>query len=238
MIKLSASSIKDWLVCPQRYFWRTAHPELVVPTPAMYAGTIVHELLEKEWANPKIEEVAKEKVKSEERIVSEKVLTSIHNYQKYLHMFSLKNDDLIEHHFNITLKKGVVLTGVIDRITTNGILIDWKTNKINTYKLDTDVQFLIYNFAYKHLFKRNPTQVVMLNLYLDKITRLGIDAKRNEEILFDNIIPSIIRQIKAKNFPYNGVFSDSCRWCAYKDACMPELKSNSKFLPVSEDYEY
>jgi len=47
--------------------------------------------------------------------------------------------------------------------------------------------------------------------------------KERQDILFNDIIPSMVKRIKRNEFYYNGFFNKKCYYCNYKEHCHREL---------------
>ena len=225
-IYLSATSIKDYIQCPKRIFYRINFPELAETNIDMQAGTVVHEALEKFWTN-KVAALAYCKTKIEELSLSSvesKILMSVDNFFTCGVKEMLGKGDLIEHKFKIVLDDSSFLVGKIDRIANNGMVIDWKTTAKTPKSIDKDPQFLSYFLAYKSMFKKTPSSVLYVSLLDNKIVSLNF----NQDILyqlFHNVVPSIVNKIKRNDLPPVGLFNSSCYGCQFKKTCAKDMES-------------
>jgi CRISPR/Cas system-associated exonuclease Cas4 (RecB family) len=218
---LSASSIKDFLTCPQRFKYRTMASGSNIGTQEMAVGTVVHKLIEECWNNKtKWNTLKKELIKEHDfdSVGVDLINTCEKNFCNIFYPLLYK-DDLIEHSFKIKLKEGVYLVGRMDRISKNrAIVIDWKTGYESYYTIKNDVQFIIYSYAFEKEFGRKPSTVACASLSDGKLLRYEYN-KRNEETLFQNVIPQMIAQIKADIFYKSGVFHNACKNCSYVATC-------------------
>ena len=228
-IYLSATAIKDYIQCPKRIFYRTNFPELSETSPDMQAGTIVHEAVEKFWTN-KDAAIEYSKTKIKEFFLggdmAVKILTSVSNFFTSPVKEMLGRGDLIEHKFKIVLDNNSLLVGKIDRITNNGIVIDWKTSIITPKSIDKDPQFLTYFLAYKTLFKKPPTSVLYVSLLENKVVRLNFNSDIYYQ-LFYKVVPSIFIKIKKNDLPPIGLFNGSCYGCNFKKVCSKGMENES-----------
>jgi CRISPR/Cas system-associated exonuclease Cas4 (RecB family) len=226
-IYLSATAIKDFIACPKRIFYRTNFPELAEATPDMQAGNVVHETLEKYWSNKESaisfcrEEIQKLALSGE---MSSKILLAVNNFFINPVKDLLKNGDLIEHKFKIPLDDNSFMVGKIDRITSNGTVIDWKTSTKTPRSIDKDPQFLTYFWAYKNLFKRNQNAILYVSLIENKIVRLTPNVDIYYQ-LFHNVIPSILIKIRKNDLPPIGLFNGSCYGCNFKKICATDMQN-------------
>jgi CRISPR/Cas system-associated exonuclease Cas4 (RecB family) len=226
-IYLSATAIKDFIACPKRIYYRTNFPELAETNPDMQVGTIVHEVVEKNWDNKEkalsscLVKVTEEGLASEYVDKASKALWNFFDSPVYE---MLGKGDLIEHKFKITLDDNSYLVGKIDRITSNGTVIDWKTSASTPKTIDKDPQFLAYYWAYRSLFKKNPGSVLYMSLVENKVVRLHV----NPEIyfqLFHEIIPSILVRMRKNDLPRTGLFTGSCFKCNFKKVCATDMEN-------------
>jgi ATP-dependent helicase/DNAse subunit B len=217
MIKLSASSIKDWLQCPARYYYRVNYPESSIPTEGMALGTVVHKVIEDNWNNVDNGILQAEELIKEYGIKNkQKVFNCLDNFY-YNYSLLLFENDRIEEYFKYKVDTDCELVGKMDRIS-NGVIYDWKTTSSVTSFIDNDPQFIIYYTAYKKLFNKNPIAVYYINLADNRV----VQFKPSEyiEILYNEIIPSMIKGINQSDFYKKGLFDKfSCRNCNFKKIC-------------------
>jgi hypothetical protein len=91
-----------------------------------------------------------------------------------------------EVRFSYPLAKNITIHGYIDLITTDGIVLDFKTSKRKPKDLENDMQFITYAWAYQQKYKELPKAVAWYHLrtneyiYVDAATLAGkIDVVRN-----------------------------------------------------------
>lgn len=215
MIYLSASSIKDFIDCPLRLKFRS-EVETRDLNSGLIVGTRVHHLIEKYWNHPDFLNVTKKEIldlNQEEQLKAGICLYSFN--RNYLSLLSEK--DRVELEFKLPLSKNVSIVGKMDRILPNGVVIDWKTNTKAPNKVDNDVQFIIYYWAYTQLYNTPPAQVLNINLFQDKIT--SFYKTESYDFLFNEIIPYILKCIKDKKYPHLGYYNGSCYNCQFKSYC-------------------
>ena len=114
----------------------------------------------------------------------------------------------------------VTVSGIIDLITSNTTVLDYKTSSIFPYKTDIDrsMQPTFYYllcggfrlFEYHYIIK-------------DKLPVVRIfPTKRNEghiNFLTNSLIPAVIKHVQTGAFPPYGVFNGQCHWCTYRGFC-------------------
>lgn len=219
-IYLSASSIADFIKCPQKVLYRLKKTVPMVESKAMYVGSAVHLALEKGWNNrDKAQSIGRSEGKS--KGLAKADLTNI---EFYIDMFFLNfkqyvsDGDLIEHHFKVPLHDDVFLVGKMDRVS-KGNIYDWKTGSSFSKKTESDVQCIIYEYAYERLFSKKPASVCIAALGKGEIYPYKRDELYVAEI-FNNIIPRMIKTIKNGSYERLGLFNHSCFMCPYRAGCL------------------
>lgn len=221
-IYLSASSIKDFLECSKRFEFRTTHKEQEIQNDDMTVGTIVHYAIEKFWND---ELSATQEIEQQLKFFNLPA-TSVGKARTSLETFFLNfrgllsDDDLIEYSFKLPLEKDVFLVGKIDRIS-NGNIFDWKTTTTPPTDISKDIQFIIYQEAYRRLFKKEPIATYYGSLTTGKLIKLKSNLALTN-LLFYDIIPAMTTQVKEKLFYKKGMFTNSCHRCVYKELCFEE----------------
>lgn len=232
-IYLSASSIADFIKCPQKVKFRL-DKSVQVASKEMQRGTLMHEVFEKHWDSST-------KAFEAMHIGAEKLGfdgSDINRMQGQLNYFfetfgsNLSYTDLIEYHFKIPLHDGVFIVGKIDRIH-EGNIYDWKTGRVAT-RLSSDVQCIIYEYAYQSLFKRDPVSVNLVDLALPGVISYNRSQIYVDE-LFDNIIPRMIKTIKNEGYEKLGLFNHSCFRCPYRQVCLWKGEENELDNSVSPE---
>jgi CRISPR/Cas system-associated exonuclease Cas4 (RecB family) len=223
MYYLSATSIKDFIDCSKKYYWRTTKAEEAVTTPEMKAGLIVHEVIEKYWDKPKVHNLQKglhlaEGAKLPDKLI-ERVEYCINTYHDTFRSM-LTPEDEKEISFKVKLEDEVTLVGRIDRITKPAnLVIDWKTSEGEVTNIDNDIQFLIYYYAYTKMYKHPPSGVYYASLLHKQLITLHID-RSNYTYLIGDVLPGMINQIKNNNYYREGLFRSKCLRCQFREVCL------------------
>ena len=225
-IHVSASALTDFIACQQKIYFRIFEKGEAVPTREMLMGTITHKVLEKHWDNWEratdygIELCKRYKLdKVAENSVTHFIITYFNNFSPMV-----TKDDKIEKKFKVKLVgDDVYLVGVFDRIT-RGTIIDWKTSANPPKRIDNNVQFIIYDLAYKLLYKRPPEGLYLAALSDGSLVRYS-ESKDHADALITQIIPDYIESIRKKSFIKTGLFNGSCYRCPFKVACLGGEKS-------------
>lgn len=219
-LHLSATSIKDFLVCNQRYYYRINYPEESSTNEDMEVGTGIHKLVEVHALDENFMKLAEEASKRfTAKKYADKYFQCAYNFyhDPFIHQI-ISKDDLVEKSFKIKIAEDVYIVGKMDRVTEDGVVIDWKTSKNTPKSIDDDIQFLVYYWAYHKLFSKRPAIVMHYNLYNGEYVTLKITDKYNT--LFDEVIPGIIRQIKSGNYYKSGIYTGGCYMCNFKQFCL------------------
>ena len=219
---ISASSLKDFLWCPRRVYYRRNFSDSAVTTDEQGVGLAVHKVTEDKWEKQDTEYNNKIKISYNLDDYGKKKFTRcISNfYSQYSQLLTI--DDLKEYYFKVPLYKNVLLVGKIDRIVVSqDLVIDWKTSEYVPKEIDHDPQFIIYYLAYKELYGKEP-KVLLVNLAKNKVVEFEpkkhyIDTIRNE------VIPYMVRVMEMGNYPRLGLFNKACESCSYIDTCWKEI---------------
>lgn len=225
MIKISASLIKDYLSCSQRAFYRLYEPQESIETEYMAMGTVVHNAIEKYWDNyERAFEYVNEQLELlnlPEDLDTRRVGLSLKNFFNTFTPF-LTDMDKIEEYFKIPFKKGVYLTGKLDRVTWDGIIFDWKTSFKVPDSIDNDIQFIMYHYAYRKLYGKLPEKVYYVSLPKNKMVEF-IPRKEYLNHFEQVLIPNIVEAIKKKMFVREGLYTGACDNCQFQTVCFKEL---------------
>lgn len=222
---ISASAIKDFLVCSARYFCRRYHKTQTKLSPAVIRGQIAHEVLETEWKEKDLAMVlADEKMSAYDigKSDKEKIYHYIENF--FIHFSSFLTDkDIIEKSFKIPFQRDVFLVGKWDRLVPDNLVFDWKTGYKTPRTLSYDPQFILYDWAYKKVYSKEPL-LYYASLKDGTLVKYR-EKKDNVILLFDKIIPHMLSQIEQRNFVCEGVlkYNMPCRICLYQEFCWDEL---------------
>ena len=220
-VYLSASSIADFVRCPQMVFYRINKPFPTSLTRESIMGEVVHKVVEKAWNDRSKATQLFAQLCRENRATQSEVT----NYGFALDLFflnfasQLTTEDTIEYSFKVPLYDDVFIVGKMDRIS-KGRIYDWKTGNVSK-NTSSNVQCIIYEYAYEALFKKKPDEVLIASLKDGQI----YPYMRNEfyrKELFEGVIPAMIQSLRNNNFSRMGVFSNSCARCYYKSGCLKE----------------
>jgi PD-(D/E)XK nuclease superfamily protein len=225
-IFVSASSLQDFLACEQKVYYRIFEKGEAVPSREMLMGTITHKVLEKHWDDlDKAIDYALSLCK--EYKLDKTAENSVEHFVRtYFYRFSsmVSKDDNIEKRFKVKMTGDVYLVGVFDRVT-RGTVIDWKTSANPPKRIDNNVQFIIYDMAYKLLYKRPPEGLYLAALSNGSLVRYS-ESKEHADTLVTKIIPEFVEAVRTKSFIKTGLFNGSCYRCPYKVPCLGGEKSS------------
>lgn len=220
-INISASLIRDYLSCRSKVFYRVNHPELSISNKEMLLGVVVHKSLEKYWYSPSeaLEYITKS-ISVDDYDFCIKCIQNYHNnFQEFL-----TSEDEIEKRFKIEFSPGVYVVGKMDRITKDGLVFDWKTNRKTPKSINNDPQFILYHWAYTKIYNKPPQAIYYASLTDGSLLMLD-PTKEYYTQLFEEIIPFIIQDIKNHSLPRTGIFTNDCYRCSYMEACLQEDKN-------------
>lgn len=219
-IYLSASSISDFIKCPQKVLYRRTKPFPEKKSKEMIIGIIAHSAVQRGWESRELAySIVREGAEKEGLSKSD-----VTNLEFLMDVFFLNfkdrltNKDKIEYNFKIPLYDDVFIVGKMDRIS-NGNIYDWKTGSRIPGKLGNDVQCIIYNYAYNRIFSKEPAGICVASLSTGELVPYMEDNLYTDE-LFDNIIPRMIKTIKTESYERLGMFNHSCFRCTYKLGCL------------------
>jgi hypothetical protein len=232
-IYISASLIEDYISCNRKAFYRTNKSEDAIPSPEMVIGEIVHKSIELFWNNEPLSQgyYYGEMVK---RLPNESIEYGshcLHNYHRFFQPLLLP-EDTIEVKFKLPFSDGVYIVGMMDRIS-NGNIFDWKTARNPVRNISTTIQFVLYNWAYKKLYKSNPAGVYYAALSTGSLVRFNYNPVV-EDALVGELIPMVIQDIKNKKYLRNGMFRKSCYKCQYSNTCLRDI-GGSRELDMSNN---
>jgi len=232
MIRLSASLLKDYIVCPRQAYYRINNSGEGLQTLAMSIGSTAHSILEKypfdkDGAFGAIDSTLERfvgKTTPSLKIQIEKYLNVY--FDKFIHMVS--EDDEIEKFFRVRFDNvEPVIVGKFDVVHNNDV-IDWKTSKKLYNKMERDIQFIIYYLAYQKEYKRYPTNVFYASLHSGELHRF----EPNLEIIkhfMEEVIPYAVQGLLSGYAPRYGLFNYSgylCSKCTWRNLCLPECELN------------
>lgn len=225
MIFISASLIKDYLVCQNRAHYRMNNSDQSESTNSMAIGSAVHESVEKCWDN-EVDAIELAHTLIDKYNITEnpqKVFSSINNFFKLYPPNTFSKDDEIEVFFKIPYKEDITWVGKIDRIHNNCIY-DWKTSKNPPKSLDKDIQFIMYYLAYKMAWGKPPDKVIYASLTFQKEYLFKPKPEVLEKFELETI-PEVIAGIRAKQQERNGLEKYRvCDYCSFRRYCFSEME--------------
>jgi len=200
--------------------YRIKKPFPVVQTKEMILGSAVHSVFEKGWKDRDTAlQVMKEEIEKYKMTKADANNLAFYTdifFLNFRHM--LYDDDQIEYSFKIPLHDNVFLVGKMDRIS-RGNIFDWKSGGKLPKSLSNDVQCMIYDFAYRSIFEKEPSSVCLVGLGEARLVPFVKNELFYRE-LFTKIIPRMVKTIKNESYEKLGMFNHSCFRCQYKNGCL------------------
>ncbi len=225
-IHLSPTGIQDFLSCSMRLAYRIAFKkegeegEKTVP---MKIGLAVHENIQESFDvfDPKLVQEKLKKYELTDPKSIKKVYRCLSNYYRdYSQM--LTDHDITEQLFEFPFTKDIKIVGKMDRIVLDrDTVIDWKTGDWPVTSVDNDIQFMLYWLAYKRMYKREPKNVLYINLSKNDVLKFTYDPKFFR-VLEKDVIPKVVRALRTGDFHREGMFKGVCGNCPFKAACWHE----------------
>lgn len=229
MTHLSATFIKDYIVCAQRAKYRL---DKVPQKPSIYMvrGTAVHETIE----NLDIQTAEDAKIACFVRF-SELVNTQDISFPPYVTFTAMnkQNNTMLDFYYNSVNKtepevtaneiqfkveiNGIEIVGKLDQIRAKNIY-DWKTRTkpVDFKMLSADYQFTLYGMAYKELYGEYPENIFYGALYEGKLYKM--ERTRKDYKYLEDVASKIVFGLENEIFPRN-YGEENCFWCAYKHKC-------------------
>lgn len=222
MILLSASSIKDFLACERKYWYRRYASKLAVPNEYLIRGRVVHEVIEKYWDDSSAGLMYLNTLDDGTFNMDKADLHIKMFYNNFSNLLS--ENDLIEYKFKVKYDEDVYFIGKFDWIIQGtGVVIDWKTNRSTPKDISKDPQFLLYYYAYTQLFNSPPSSVYFASLTRGKFVKFNF-SQRNLDILLGDIIPDMLEHINEDKFQPSGLFKNvTCKFCSFREHCHDKL---------------
>lgn len=220
MMHLSASSIKDYLECRKKYWYRINKPDSGLDNEYLLVGRVVHELIEKHWNDdfPPLDHY--KFMYGLDDFLIEKINGYFFNFKRFFRPL-LSNTNTFEKFFKQNYTKDVLIVGKYDCITENNVVIDWKTSSKIPASISNDVQFILYYQSYFNEYKVYP-DLYFASLYNGRLIKY-IDNPSVRRELYEQVIPNTINYIKAGMFPRTGLYTSKCFNCVYKVECHKEM---------------
>lgn len=225
-IFVSASALQDYVACNYRTYFRIFEPGEAIPSKEMLMGSITHKVLEKAWKNKDIALNLAKTLCIKENLDAQSFQAVEHFVHTFFERFSImiRDDDSIEKRFKVKLYDDVYLVGVFDRIS-RGTIIDWKTSANPPKRIDNNIQFIIYDYAYELLHGKRPEGVYLAALKDGSLVRYK-ESPEHHITLISDIIPRFVSDIRKKEFTKTGLFTGACFRCPYKIPCLGSEAKN------------
>lgn len=129
----------------------------------------------------------------------------------------------------IILNQKYCIKGVIDGITKDNKIIDWKTSSSMNDDYETQLQFYAYLFYQK--YKKLPKQGIIDYVKLNKIhiKDFTIDDVKQAENRINNFISDIEKKSRFEDFSFN---LNSCSFCQHQERCKNDMinKKHENFI--------
>lgn len=123
-------------------------------------------------------------------------------------------------------------TGTIDLVDDKNRIRDWKTSKRKPTQISHVLQMTGYALAYRHLTGDTESEVVLDYLirtkqpqYLPIASGGPIDG--DAIVRFASIVGEVHAAISTGRFLPNGLMSNACSWCGFKNIC-PAYRNSDK----------
>jgi hypothetical protein len=189
----------------------------------MIVGNIVHSTLERSWDDEDSAIMYADDLSKKNKLTPkycDKVRLCISNFF-LLFSFLVSDNDKIEYRFKIPFGTAFIV-GKMDRITSSGIIIDWKASVTFSGTISRDPQFILYQYVYEQIFEKSPTSVLKVCLVDGGIIPYSRD-KIVEYSIINNVIPAAIISIRDNVLLPIGLFTKKCYQCSYITACYKEM---------------
>lgn len=227
MFVTSASKIKDYMLC-RRYY----HDRHVLKTPqgkdtSAILGTAIHKAIEDTYNGGQYPYYTLQHTIGKELDYAHNNGIPVTYRQSYAEMIETGTEIIggydftrfvngtSEYAFELPLTEGVVIRGIIDRITEDGIVLDYKSGKRKPKDLSNDVQFTIYVWAYTQMFHKMPKKVYWYHLRTHEL--IEYSTAKLEAKMFDLI--HTVTTMKNDTFADMNSAAGRCKncvpWCTY-----------------------
>lgn len=239
-LRLSASSIKDYLECPKRFYYRTFHKDKSKVSNHVVFGSIVHEAIEEfdngkdavkwavaQWAERMTPEFEFAEIKQVPKPPKSFTKMLGNYYTKIVPEFPIEKPQKTELFFEIPWseitidgkKSEVIILGKIDKIAGSNVY-DWKTGarRPTKYQLQ-DFQFYLYSWAYEKMYGERPT-VYYGHLNTGDIIPVQLnDYMRND---LASTVEHVVDNLRDERF--HRVTGYHCGNCFYREFCYGEME--------------
>lgn len=229
---LSATSIKDYLSCPQKFEYRLQGEEQEANA-YFVRGIAVHETIEnqnlettgeaKSWFLERFSELVNERnpefpYRNTFSSMAQESYQMLDNYYNIIHP-SQPPIRQVELFFNVSIGE-IEFSGKIDQIR-DGSIYDWKTTMkpLDDVVRVADYQFTLYDMAYKELYGEYPRHTYYGHLYEGKLIELE-RTQEDYDYLY-SVASQITVAIEEEIFPRN-YDKYGCFYCPFKHLCFDE----------------
>jgi putative RecB family exonuclease len=236
---LSATAIRDWLLCNLKLKFRYDRDIPSVKTDHARVGIAVHNALEqfskrmrtkKSFPDPSDYEFAINTFMNSATSEGLQEMSFYTDGRKMITAFIDKydtNEEIldVEYKFKLTTPEGVPISGAIDKIVKINddtlSIVDYKTarNALTEYELQDDIQLSMYDLAISLAYPNFKNRLLSLDyVRIDKkVKTYRTDEDRKA---FRAFLSSIWSQINmAREEDLKGRINNLCGWCDYKTYC-------------------
>lgn len=227
---LSASKLKTFVGCNKRYQYQYIERFPQDKHPAAALGTAVHATIDKVYKQRQdpvslfIKEFTKElydaNLNLDPFVLARYTADGIAMVGDYNYLDNNPTATEVEFRLKFPNDSQAICTihGFIDQIYDWGF-VDLKTNKQKPKQedLNSDLQFILYQWAYKQI-TGNPA---MFSVWHHLRTQERLNAYvLNKEAFAEKTIEDILTAKQSGEYPKNRAYH--CRWCPFKEPCFAE----------------
>jgi len=241
---LSASSIKTFLQCSLKYYYRyeDKKPRLGKTDPLAF-GIAVHEALE--FIHQKVSDTGKppgpqeynEALSVFMQSATRSGLSDLKLYQEGKDLITKRLDNIdpeekvigLELSFELKTPKGTPFLGSIDKLIEldpeTVVIIDYKTSRValSQAEADHDIQLSMYDLAVSMMFPQYKTIICGLD-YL-RLSEVMTYRTPEQRALFVDFLDAVYEQIcAAEEDDVSANINSFCSWCDFKSFCPEYVK--------------
>jgi len=122
----------------------------------------------------------------------------------------------------VTIGDGHLLIGVLDQIDAKNRVIDYKSGvKPTKNKLDLDLQFTVYSYAYRQLFGKKESGLVLR--HLGTMKDLVTTRTEDDFAVLEEEVNKVAKRLKGKLYLRN--LDRSCDNCYFIEHCLGKERS-------------
>ena len=233
---LSASSVKTFLQCLLKYYYRYEEKKpRLAKSNALAFGTAIHEALEELYAWVKAEgaeptpEVYDHVLRVFMDAATKNGLDDMSLYEEGRTMLISRLDDVdpsdkivgVELEFNLKTANGTPFTGSIDKLfeldEETVVIVDYKTSRtaLTQEEADRDIQLSMYDLAVSMLFPKYKNIICAFD-YL-RFPEVITHRTSGQRQIFSEFLDSIYKQIGAlTKEAIKPELNEFCAWCDFK----------------------